>query len=54
MSICLIKVTYLTEVKDRGMIGEAVRADTILKSSRVLKYYSYSKDSKYHKYCHHD
>lgn len=45
------KVSPFCEIDD---LKETIKSNLALKMSRLLKYHSYSKTSKYHKYCAHD
>lgn len=38
---------------EEGLLKEVIKKNICLKESRILKYYYYSKQSKYHKHCTH-
>jgi hypothetical protein len=44
----LLTVHYKVNEEEEDVIKSVIKGNEILKISRVLKYYSYSKNSKYH------
>jgi hypothetical protein len=54
MSHQAIKIKYkVSSSIDESLIKETVKRNECLKESRLLKYYYYSKQSRYHRYCDH-
>ena len=49
----LVYVHYKVRDDDQHVLKKVVKGEEVLKLSRVLKYYTYSKQSKYHSYCDH-
>lgn len=50
----LVKIKYKVSVtSSKDIIKKTVKANKALVNSRILKYYYYSKNSKYHKFCDH-
>jgi hypothetical protein len=49
----LVYVHYKLREEDEYVLKKVIKSNDLLKNSRILKYYTYSKDSKYHAYCEH-
>lgn len=49
----LAYVHYKVRDDDEHITRKVIKGDDLLKHSRILKYYTYSTQSKYHVYCEH-
>lgn len=49
----MVYVHYKLREEDEYVIKKVVKSEELLKHSRILKYYTYSTDTKYHAYCEH-
>lgn len=52
---CLVKVKYKVNPSiEKDEIKKIMKKNKCIGQSRILKYHSYSKNTKYHKYCQHE